>query len=217
MRRTWLVVLVVGVSAGLLAPGSAPAAGVDTWLRPVAGRVVRNFRAPLTRYGAGHLGVDFAAVPGTAVRAAGAGTVVFAGVVAHARHVVLRHPGGLRTSYSFLASVRVRAGQEVRRGAVVGTTGGTGERHDGAVVHFGLRIGDTFVDPMQLFGSVGLPVRVHLAPVERAPGGLGVEPRAPAVAFAGGAGPVVLAPADPVPALLPAAVPICDGSVALRC
>lgn len=217
MRRSSLVVLVVGAVVGALALGPAPAAGVDTWLRPVAGRVVRVFRAPLTRYGAGHLGVDFAAVPGTAVRAAGAGTVVFAGVVAHTRHVVVLHPGGLRTSYSFLASIRVHTGQQVRRGAVVGTTGGTGEHHDGRVLHLGLRIGDTFVDPMQLFGSLGLPVRVHLAPVVRAPGILGAERWALAETSGRGARPVVLIPADLGPRLLPAALPICDGSVALRC
>ncbi len=132
------------------------------------GRVTRPFRAPLTRFGAGHLGVDFAAAPGTPVHASGPGTVVFAGVVAGGRHVVVRHSGGLRTSYSFLASIRVHAGEAVGPATVLGSTGGTGgaatEGHTGRVLHFGLRIGAEYVDPLQLFGPTDLAGRVHLAP-----------------------------------------------------
>jgi murein DD-endopeptidase MepM/ murein hydrolase activator NlpD len=144
-----------------------PAARVsaETWQRPVPGQVVRPFDPPKVKYGPGHLGVDFATAPGTLVRAAGPGTVVFAGTVAYSRHVVIRHAGNLRTSYSFLATIRVREGDLVRAGDVVGTTGGVGEQHDGKVVHLGLRVGDTYVDPMQLFNGVDLAARVHLAPV----------------------------------------------------
>jgi murein DD-endopeptidase MepM/ murein hydrolase activator NlpD len=98
------------------------------------------------------------------VHAVGPGTVVFAGAVAGTLHVVVRHPNGWRTSYSFLAQVRVRRGAEVETD-VIGTTGGTGENHDGGVLHLGLRIGEQYVDPMQLFGVVDLTAVVHLAPV----------------------------------------------------
>jgi murein DD-endopeptidase MepM/ murein hydrolase activator NlpD len=151
--------LVSGIVAG------EPAAGLGPWIRPVAGPVARPFRAPVTRYGAGHLGVDLVAAPGTPVQAAGAGTVVFAGTVAGARHVVVRHAGGLRTSYSFLAGVQVRVGEAVAEGEVLGTTGGRGENHDGDVLHLGLRVGETYVDPMQLFASPDLEAVVHLAPI----------------------------------------------------
>jgi murein DD-endopeptidase MepM/ murein hydrolase activator NlpD len=165
MRRS-ASVLIVCVALGVLVFPAPPVSAGDAWVRPVAGRVVRAFRAPLTRYGSGHLGVDLAARPGTPVRAAGAGTVVFAGVVADARHVVVLHAGGLRTSYSFLASIRVRRGETVRGGQVLGTTGGRGEHHDAGVLHLGLRVGGTFVDPMRLFASVvALSARVHLAPI----------------------------------------------------
>jgi murein DD-endopeptidase MepM/ murein hydrolase activator NlpD len=139
-------------------------AGASAWTRPVRGRVVRPFEPPQSRFGSGHVGVDFRAEPGTPVRAVGPGTVVFAGAVAGSLHVVVRHPNGWRTSYSFLAQVRVRRGAEV--GAdVIGTTGGTGENHDGSVLHLGLRIGEQYVDPMQLFDTLDLTAVVHLAPV----------------------------------------------------
>jgi murein DD-endopeptidase MepM/ murein hydrolase activator NlpD len=152
----------LGTTAALGAP---PAAAEPRTVRPVLGRVVAGFRPPLTRYGRGHLGVDFAARPGVAVRAIEAGTVVFAGRVGPARHVVVRDAQGRRVSYSFLASTRVRKGERVRPGEAIGTTGGEGPHHGGGVVHIGLRIGDAYVDPMQLFGDpVGAPLRVHLVP-----------------------------------------------------
>ena len=95
------------------------------------------------------------------MRAAAAGTVVFAGSVGNGRHVVVRHAGGLRTSYSFLASVTVHRAEAVAEGEILGTTGGHGDHHPGRELHLGLRIGDTFVDPMQLFGRPDLSA-VHL-------------------------------------------------------
>jgi murein DD-endopeptidase MepM/ murein hydrolase activator NlpD len=142
----------------------SPAGGLGAWQRPVRGRVERPFEAPVFRYGPGHLGVDLAAAPGSPVRAAGAGVVVFAGIVAGAMHVVIGHPGDMRTSYSFLASIRVRRGEAVAAGAVIGTTGGRGEQHDGTALHLGLRVGDTYVDPMRLFAPPDLASVVHLAP-----------------------------------------------------
>ena len=164
MRRLLLAVL---IAALLFVPVAR--ANAQTWQRPVPGAVTRPFDPPQQRYGPGHLGADLAAPPGTFVRAAGPGTVVFAGVVAYTRHVVIRHAGNLRTSYSFLATIRVRAGDTVQPGDVLGTTGGRGEQHDGTVLHFGLRIGDTYVDPMQLFAGVDLAARVHLAPLDAHP------------------------------------------------
>jgi murein DD-endopeptidase MepM/ murein hydrolase activator NlpD len=161
------ILVVLGVAAGVSGMSVSWASAVDgAWTRPVPGPVVRSFAPPRARYGAGHLGADLAAAPGTPVRAAGDGIVEFAGVVANTRHVVVRHPGGLRTSYGFLKSISVHRGERVTRGAVVGLTGGTGENHGGQVLHLGLRAGEVFVDPMQLFGPPDLSELVRLAPVE---------------------------------------------------
>ncbi len=45
---------------------------------------------------------------------------------------------------------------------MIGTTGGRGERTTARVLHFGLRVGDTYVDPMQLFAPPDLAAVVHL-------------------------------------------------------
>jgi murein DD-endopeptidase MepM/ murein hydrolase activator NlpD len=164
VRRVLLVVVVL-----LATLASAPARADVGWVHPVAGPVVRPFQPPTTRYGPGHLGVDFRAPSGTPVQAAGPGRVVFAGAVGTTLHVVVLHSGDRRTSYSFLASVHARVGDVVEAGTVVGTTGGTGENHDGSVLHFALRIGAVYVDPMQLFAPPDLAAVVHLAPTVAQP------------------------------------------------
>jgi len=135
---------------------------------PVDSPVVDPFRPPATPYGAGNRGIDYATVPGTPVGAAASGQVVFAGRVGTGLHVVVLHGDGLRTSSSFLASVAVRRGQMVTAGETLGTTG--------ASLHFGVRAGHAYLDPMLLFGDGAGPVAVHLVPDdERAMGSVAAE------------------------------------------
>ncbi len=163
----FVVSIVLLASLGPDAPaGASPG---SNWIRPVTGGVVDPFDAPRSRFGAGHVGVDLAAPPETAVHAAGPGVVSFAGSVAGARHVVIAHAGGLRTSYSFLATIAVPRGARVEAGEIVGTSGGTWAGHDRTVLHVGLRSGDEYVDPMLLFGPVDLATVVHLAPTTDPP------------------------------------------------
>ena len=149
MRRFLVALLLVA-----FVPARAGAA--VPWLLPVHGPVVRGFLAPVTPYGPGHFGVHFAVPPGTPVRAASAGMVSFVGKVNGVLYVVVRHPGDLRTTYGFLASTPVHDRDRVTQGQVLGTT-------RGPILHFGLRRGDEYLDPMQVFR----PPRVELAPLDR--------------------------------------------------
>ncbi|MDQ1534135.1 MAG: hypothetical protein QOF28_1896, partial [Actinomycetota bacterium] len=166
----WAAFCCVVAPAGA-APSVGGAFGGGAWSKPVDGPVVRPFDPPVSRFGPGHLGVDFATPPTTPVHAAGDGIVAFAGRVGAELHVVVRHPGDIRTSYSFLASVTVVTGQPVERGAVVGTSGGTGPAHGAGVLHFGVRVGATYIDPMRLFAPVDLGAVVHLAAPHGGPAG----------------------------------------------
>lgn len=135
---------------------------------PVDAPVVDPYRPPPGAYGPGNRGLDYATSPGTDVVVSAPGQVTFAGPVGGANHVVVLHPDGLRTSYSFLATVSVRRGQVLATGAVVGRSGGT--------LHFGARAGDRYLDPALLFG--GGETDVRLVPVEqRVPGSIGEERR----------------------------------------
>jgi murein DD-endopeptidase MepM/ murein hydrolase activator NlpD len=170
-------------AAGLMV-GPAGALGGGPWSPPVGGPVVRGFDPPRSQFGPGHLGVDYAVAPGTPVHAAGAGVVVFAGRVGESMHVVVLHAGEVRTTDSFLATVAVVTGQAVGRGAILGTSGGTGAGHAGGVLHFGVRVGTTYVDPMLLFAPPDLAAIVHLAE----PLGGAANPAAPPASRSDGLG-----------------------------
>ncbi|MCU1486139.1 MAG: peptidase family protein [Actinomycetia bacterium] len=135
--------------------GAPPAAAEGAYSPPVGGSVIDPFRPPATPYGPGNRGIDYATSPDEEVRAAAGGEVVFAGRVGLSQHVVVLHPDGLRTSYSFLAEVDVRRGDHVERGDVVGRAGDE--------LHFGVRAGDTYLDPLALLR--GAAPEVHLVPI----------------------------------------------------
>jgi murein DD-endopeptidase MepM/ murein hydrolase activator NlpD len=141
-----------------------PAYGTYVW--PVRGTVIFPFAPPDTPYGTGHRGIDIAVPIGSAMRAAGPGRVAFAGWVAGSLFLSIDHPDGVRTTYSWLGAVTVRAGGQVRAGQVVGATG---SGHPGRVpphLHFGARVGEVYIDPLLLLGEGSLVGLIHLAPLE---------------------------------------------------
>lgn len=131
---------------------------------PLAGQpsVTRRFDPPAERWLSGHRGVDLAGSPGSVVYAAGPGTVFFAGAVAGQAVVSIDHPDGLRTTYQPVTA-RVAAGETVAAGDPIGVLE---PGHDGcpvaACLHWGLRRGEFYLDPLMLLG-LG---RVRLLPLE---------------------------------------------------
>src|SRR5437764_14605541 len=101
-----LLVLAVRVAPPAAAADDGPAA--VRYDPPVDAPVVDPFRPPPEPWAAGNRGIDYGTAPGTPVRAAAPGEVVFAGQVGGTLHVVVLHADGLRTSYSFLARISVR-------------------------------------------------------------------------------------------------------------
>jgi len=146
------------------ASAAAPAYGTYAW--PVRGRVMRAFEPPESTFGPGHRGIDIEAPLGTRVGAASTGVVAFAGPVAGSLFVSIDHPDGVRTTYSWLSEIAVRRGDHVERGATVGATGSGHAGVSPPHLHFGARIGDTYIDPMLLLERGSLVGLVHLAPLE---------------------------------------------------
>lgn len=75
-----------------------------------------------------HTGVDFLAPTGTPIYATGNGKVVEAERSNHGygRMVVIDHGYGYQTLYAHLSQIRVREGQEIKRGEIIGLVGNTG-------------------------------------------------------------------------------------------
>lgn len=101
--------------------------------------------------GGGHEGVDFAAESGDMVRAAAAGSVIFAGDVSErfGRLVVLDHGGGWHSAYGHLSRITVKVGDAIKAGERVGLAGQSGDA-DRPEVHFEIRHDAAPVDPAPL-------------------------------------------------------------------
>jgi murein DD-endopeptidase MepM/ murein hydrolase activator NlpD len=95
-----------------------------------------------------HTGIDFRAATGTPVRAAGAGTIVFAGWRGgYGNCVIIDHGHSLATLYGHLSSIGVNVGQRVARGQVIARAGSTG-LSTGPHLHFEVRANGVPVDPL---------------------------------------------------------------------
>ncbi len=119
-------------------------------LWPVNGHLYSYFgkrEDPFTGIGAFHAGVDIRAPKGEPVLAAGDGVVARAEWSgAYGRLVVIDHGAGISTYYGHLSRIDVIAGQEVRRGQVIGAVGSTG-RTTGVHLHYEVRQGGNPVNP----------------------------------------------------------------------
>ncbi|GAA1628643.1 murein hydrolase activator EnvC family protein [Catellatospora bangladeshensis] len=178
IRATPVLLLVLILTAARPAPPTAPPWAAATpqtrwavaapggWRWPLAGtpRPVRLFDPPPEPWLPGHRGVDLAADPGTPVLAAAPGTVVYAGRLAGRGVVSIDHADGLRTTYEPV-DASVQAGAVVAAGQALGTLA---PGHPGcpaaACLHWGLRRGPVYLDPLTVLG-LG---RVRLLPTSAA-------------------------------------------------
>jgi murein DD-endopeptidase MepM/ murein hydrolase activator NlpD len=113
--------------------------------KPIAAMIGDGFGPRDNRF---HPGLDFPAPSGTAVFAARAGRVTWAGwwPGGLGNLVSVAHGSGVRTLYGHLSSVAVRRGQRVTTGSLVGRVGSTG-LSTGPHLHFELRVRGGAIDP----------------------------------------------------------------------
>lgn len=106
-----------------------------------------------------HLGVDFAAPTGTAVRSVADGVVEFAGWQNGYGNVIrIKHRADKTTVYAHLSRIGVRKGQRIDQSDVIGQVGSTGSS-TGPHLHFEFRERDVPRDPLvAVRSSEGLPL-----------------------------------------------------------
>ena len=122
---------------------SIPAGAGYVW--PTAATIITQY------FGWRHTGLDIAGKIGTPVYAARAGEVVKSQCGwngGYGCYVIIEHADGLRTLYAHNSQLYVSPGESVSQGQVISLMGSTG-RSTGPHVHFEVRIGGRFANPLQ--------------------------------------------------------------------
>jgi len=128
-----------GWEGNFTAPADAPISDVYGSQRIFNGKAQRE-----------HQGLDFRVPTGTSVAAMNSGTVLLARFLYFEGNcVVIDHGQGLLTLYFHLSEFKVKEGDEVKRGQIVGLSGGTG-RATGPHLHVAVRWQGTYLDPAAL-------------------------------------------------------------------
>lgn len=113
---------------------------------PTEGAVVSHFRDRVA--GIPSNGIDLVAHPGQKVRAAAAGTVLYAGQEPErfGQLILIDHGGGFVSAYAYLGMMTVKEGQSVTKGERIALVGQSGEAKR-PTVHFELRRNNVPRDP----------------------------------------------------------------------
>jgi lipoprotein NlpD len=149
LERTVPVVPMDGLALAPLerAPAEVRPSGAPRLAWPLSGPVTSLYGRRGRRH---HDGIDIGAPPGTEVRAAAGGAVVYVGSLrGYGRMIIILHDGGFATVYAHNARQQVRAGARVRRGDLIATVGRTG-RTTGPNLHFEVRRNNIAYDPLAM-------------------------------------------------------------------
>ncbi|MEO7445050.1 MAG: M23 family metallopeptidase [Ferruginibacter sp.] len=99
-----------------------------------------------------HKGLDFTAPQGTPIYSTGDGTVTTAGYSesGFGNHVEINHGYGYESLYGHMVRVKVRRGQHVKRGEVIGWVGSTG-KSTGPHCHYEVHVNGREINPIYFF------------------------------------------------------------------
>lgn len=99
-----------------------------------------------------HAGLDFSAPSGTPIYATAQGVVRTAGNLGngYGNHVIINHGYQYTTLYGHMFRIKVRQGQSVKRGEVIGYVGNTG-KSTGPHLHYEVMKGGKHLDPIYFF------------------------------------------------------------------
>ncbi|MCK5825077.1 MAG: M23 family metallopeptidase [Ichthyobacteriaceae bacterium] len=117
---------------------------------------------PILKYRKFHAGMDFSAKTGTPIFATGDGVVkkaVKAG--AFGKHVVIDHGFGYKTLYGHMHNYKVKKGQKVKRGEIIGAVGSTG-MSTGPHLHYEVHKNGKKVNPVNYYHNDLTPAEYNI-------------------------------------------------------
>ena len=129
---------------------SAASAASFRW--PAQGKVITGYGGR-SASGAND-GINISVPEGTPVKAAEGGTVIHAddALKGYGKLVLVRHANGFVTVYAHNGEIKVKRGENVRRGQVIAASGSSGNVTS-PQLHFQIRKGSQAVDPMKHLSS----------------------------------------------------------------
>lgn len=118
---------------------------VGGWTWPAMGTVIGTYSLATNV----NKGIDIAAAEGTAIVAASAGTVVYAGNNLHGygNLLIIKHNDSFVSAYGHNRTLLVKEGQKVKTGQKIAEMGSTGA--DKVKLHFEIRLNGKPVDPLK--------------------------------------------------------------------
>ena len=134
------------IEQAALSPEQAPGStGIGKMRWPVQGKVISGFGKGS---GKSNDGIDIAVPAGTPVKAAENGVVIYAGdgLKEFGNTVLVKHDNGLVTVYGNASELKVKRGQQVKRGQELALSGMTGNAKS-PQVHFEVRKNSAPVNP----------------------------------------------------------------------
>lgn len=135
--------------------------------RPLSGQITSPFgyrEDPINGKRAFHSGVDLRSKPGAKIVATADGTVIQANTDGdYGRIVKISHGNGFTTSYSHLKAFKVKKGDKVKRGQVIGLVGSSG-RSTGAHLHYEVALNGKAINPATFMQTADL---AKGAPIKR--------------------------------------------------
>lgn len=141
----------VETTASVVPHADTPASAPVEFRWPARGHILKSFG---DKGGEKSDGINIALPEGTPIKAAENGVVAYAGneLKGYGNLVLVRHDNGYVSAYANNSELKVKKGDQVKRGQVIANSGQTGNVSS-PQLHFELRKGSTPVDPMGLLSN----------------------------------------------------------------
>lgn len=141
--------------ASLQSDGGVAPTGKLIWPAPASKRITSVYgprKHPIKKTNSFHTGVDIGAGNKTNIVAAASGTVIVSTYnSSYGNYVVLDHGGGMSTLYAHMSQRKVKVGDNVAAGSVIGLVGSTG-LSTGPHLHFEVRLDGKHTSPNSYLG-----------------------------------------------------------------